>query len=699
MRGTRRRRGSSVGRFFLLFLTFTLVAASFAPGDAHAQRRQERRARATYTRHMREAARAAAKGDWAKARSAYAAADAVLPTKDTLGGLAESAYRLGDWEEARALYRDYVRRVGSRLPPRARETARARLRDAEDRLRASAARASEPRTRPATARAESKLVAPVRPVTDDDDDELDESSFPTVAYVTHVAFRGLSGTRESALRALLPRSLPATMTASEMVEFDRRINNLGIFDSVDVAWDPSRRALVVDVREKFTLTPLIEFASGRTLIDSYALLGLTEYNLVGRAAVIWGHASFEERRPNAEVGFEEHPFSPDQFMFGGGAFYESSSLRFDSEDAWYRNQVGGSVSLRPPYAYRTPLRYQIRAVVFREVNGGIQGTSAPPDGNVVRSAFEVAWDKFTWRDLSASGASFTVTGAVGGLFPTGQPRHSAIGTFIGAVAPTKTTSFMLRVSGEAVTTGTRPQRAPGPRGVRGPDDAFYRNHLQAFANLELRQAWHARRWARKAWLSPTARPVPWTPAAADRRAVRAERGRRREAHPDVPDAAPSARRRRRLAPPGDAALLPNRVRSVLLTRLGAFVPVDPLVLRVERPLAVHVVDAPPAHRRRRVGEEAGSLVVRARVAQDRALSELLVLDEDVGQVRRGVRADRLEPRRPVEVHDGRDPLEPCLLHAVIEEHVRIGMPGSKISGARLEADRRDGTVVLPELDG
>ena len=412
--------------------------------------------------------------------------------------MAESAYRRGDWEEARTLYRDYVRRMGPRLPLEAREAARARLHEVEVRIHAPPPRSGEARAKPVTAGAETTLLAPSRPVTESEDDELDESAFPPIAYVTHLLVRGLGGTKEATLRALLPRPLPATMTAAEIVEFDRRINNLGIFDVVEVAWDPSRRALTVTVREKFTLTPLLEFASGQTWVDSYAMLGLTEYNLAGRAAVLWGQVSFEERRPNVEIGFEEHPFSPDQFMFGGGLFYGSGSLRFDSDDAWYRNQVGAIVSLRPPYTYRTPVRYQIQAVGMRETNSGVQGTSAPPDGTVARSIFEVSWDKFTWRDLSASGASFTVTGEVGGLFPAAQPRHATSGTFVGAVAPTNTTSFMLRVSGKAVTTGNPNHSAllGSLEGVRGLDDAFYRNHLQAFGNLELRQAWRfAKRWA------------------------------------------------------------------------------------------------------------------------------------------------------------------------------------------------------------
>src|SRR5262245_3290956 len=86
---------------------------------------------------------------------------------------------------------------------------------------------------------------------------------PTATFVRALRPSGLGRTRASTLQGLLPRSLPASLTSDEIAEFERRLNNLGIFDSVAVS--VSGDELVVTLREKFTLTPSVDFASGKTL--------------------------------------------------------------------------------------------------------------------------------------------------------------------------------------------------------------------------------------------------------------------------------------------------------------------------------------------------------------------------------------------------------------------------------------------------
>src|SRR5688572_9908351 len=49
--------------------------------------------------------------------------------------------------------------------------------------------------------------------------------------VATVELDGFEATRESTALALLPRGAPATFSLLELDEFERRLNNLGIFDA------------------------------------------------------------------------------------------------------------------------------------------------------------------------------------------------------------------------------------------------------------------------------------------------------------------------------------------------------------------------------------------------------------------------------------------------------------------------------------
>ncbi|WP_394849965.1 hypothetical protein LZC95_21230 [Pendulispora brunnea] len=330
----------------------------------------------------------------------------------------------------------------------------------------------------------------------DDESSVEVVSFPTVALVRALEVSGT--THKDTIASLLPRPLPATMRGDEMVEFERRINNLGIYDSVSVSYDAAKGTMNVAVRRKFTLTPSIEFSSGQSLADTYVMLGLTEYDFLGRALMAWGEASYEQRGPNFEIGFAEHVFAANSFMLGAEAYYQSAGFRFDSGDGWYRNRAGAVVRLHPPFTYGTPLRYELFLNYYRETSTEPDITYTPGDGHAVRSALEITWDRYTWRDLAPSGVELTVHGITGGFFPANQPRHSLKVNFIGAIAPTETTALMVRMRGEVFSKGNVNHSAllGSLEGVRGLDDAFFRNQVQAFVNVEARQAWRfARRWA------------------------------------------------------------------------------------------------------------------------------------------------------------------------------------------------------------
>jgi hypothetical protein len=311
-----------------------------------------------------------------------------------------------------------------------------------------------------------------------------------------LSVRGAKRTRASTIRSLLPRDPPATFSMGELRELERRLNNLGIFDAVTVRVEG--RQLLVDVREKWTLIPTVALATGRTLTDTYASLGATEYNLAGAADQIGGFVSWEQRGLNGALGWTEHPYDPRSGGFFAEIYYVSSSLRFDSGEAWYRDQAGGTAGWQVPYAYCAPLRVRARAYGYDERISDREGGADPPSGVAFGSYLEMSWDRYTWRDLAPEGFDVTLELSAGAFVPAAEPRHQGLlrGTF--ALSPTSTTSLVGQVVGEAASPGNvnHSLLLGGLRGVRGLADSFYRTQAQSFTNLELRHAWRfAERWA------------------------------------------------------------------------------------------------------------------------------------------------------------------------------------------------------------
>lgn len=128
------------------------------------------------------------------------------------------------------------------------------------------------------------------------------------AMVEGVDFEGIAKTRAVTLLDLLPHPPPASFTDAEIGELERRIDNLAIFDEVKV----ERRGVRIHVlvREKWTLIPTVDFASGETLADTYAMLGITEYNAFGTANQAAVKLSHEQRGWGVQARYEEHVQRP-----------------------------------------------------------------------------------------------------------------------------------------------------------------------------------------------------------------------------------------------------------------------------------------------------------------------------------------------------------------------------------------------------
>jgi hypothetical protein len=307
---------------------------------------------------------------------------------------------------------------------------------------------------------------------------------------------GTTRTSAGTIRSLLPRDPPARFSSEELVEFERRLNNLAVFDAVRL--ERAQRRLTLRVREKWTLIPTLDFATGSTFADTYLALGATEYNFMGTAAELGVLGSWDQRRPNGAVWWSEHDYKARDGAVSALAHYTSASFRFATGEAWIRDQAGAVLAFKLPYSYGSPLRYQAAFLGFHERVVDPEAAFAPPPGNTLGVTLTLAWDRYTFRDLTPSGYVFTLEGSAAAFVPQAKARHRLLTSLLAALAPTDTTVLAGRFSGEAVSSGN-PNHSlllGSFNAVRGLDDAFHRNQAQLVSNVELRQAVRiAERWA------------------------------------------------------------------------------------------------------------------------------------------------------------------------------------------------------------
>jgi outer membrane protein assembly factor BamA len=312
--------------------------------------------------------------------------------------------------------------------------------------------------------------------------------------VERLVVHGNTKTKWQTFAELLPARLPATLTPVQIAEMERRLSNLEIFDAVAVKVQGD--TLEVTVREKWTLTPSFSLSTGKTLKDTSITLGATEYNFLGRASILGVEASYDQRRPNGVVYFEDHGFRSDRAALSTGAFFSSGSLRFEQPDAaWFRDQVGGWIGAKLPYSFKLPLRASVGVFYFYERLSDHEGAVHPPDGHAFGPNFKLTWDQLKWHDLTPSGFRASVEVSPTAFVPTSgdgpaQPRHSVTAITSWAVPWGERFVFTGRVVADAYAPGNANHTAllGSVAGVRGLADAFYRNHLQGYSNIEARYA-------------------------------------------------------------------------------------------------------------------------------------------------------------------------------------------------------------------
>lgn len=321
------------------------------------------------------------------------------------------------------------------------------------------------------------------------------------ASLTTVDIVGLERTNASAILELLPRPLPNVYTAAELREFKRRVGNLQLFDVVDV--NESDGVLHVAVREKFSISPIVDLSTGKTLRDTSATLGAVENDIGGEGTRLGGYAKYSERGPQFSLWLAQHSYHPTAWQKEVEVFYTGSSFRFsDAPQTWQRTRLGGDIELKTPYRYSSALRYEFVAAVYRERLTLAQG-AAPNDGTFVGTASELIWDRYSWNDLTPRGLRLSGELRPGVLVGPGEPRFEARVEALGAIPVTANTVIAFRAVGEGVNSGNpnHSELLGSQRGVRGLPDTFYRDQGHAFANVEFRHAIEiAKRW----YLQPAA---------------------------------------------------------------------------------------------------------------------------------------------------------------------------------------------------
>lgn len=315
--------------------------------------------------------------------------------------------------------------------------------------------------------------------------------------IESVAIEGNDRTRDTTIVELLPRRMPALYTREELVELERRLNNLEIFDRVTVEHEGTE--LRITVREKWTLIPEVDFSSGETFEDARFLVGATEYNFLGTANQLRLSAFREERGFGAAVEYDEHPFRR-RWSFVSGLVAASASYRFENGSSWNSLRSEGVAGFTSPPVLSDNVNVQLGAYYGYEATSDRVLTNVPARAHSAGTLVTLFYNRYEFHDLAPSGVKVEVKTGAGALASAAplQPRVDAEVELIAALPLAKYTVFMTRVASGVATRGNANFSflIGSIKGVRGLDDTLYRPWTYGFANLELRQAIPiAERWA------------------------------------------------------------------------------------------------------------------------------------------------------------------------------------------------------------
>ena len=201
----------------------------------------------------------------------------------------------------------------------------------------------------------------------------------------------------------------------------------------------------------------MSFTSGTSITDLNAAAGLLEYNLGGTGTQIGGQFNDSQRGPNVDIWISQHAY-PDPWAKEIKGSYAVNGIRFaDSTASWTRNRIGGEFELKGPFLYGSPLRYEVVAKVYRELDEDQTGArTSPPDGYYVGLTPELTSYRCHWHDLVPTGYRIMLELRLGYFFWAGQPRHEATIRYLQGIPLTSMTVLMINGVAEAVNNSRNP---------------------------------------------------------------------------------------------------------------------------------------------------------------------------------------------------------------------------------------------------
>jgi hypothetical protein len=317
-------------------------------------------------------------------------------------------------------------------------------------------------------------------------------------HVSDVVVRGNTRTRTSTVLGLFPRHPPAAYSDVELDECARRLANLEIFDSVSVVRDGDR--VVVTVREKWTLLPTFDFASGATANDLYALVGVTEYNLFGTGTELTVALSRAQRGFGVSLEVEEHSYRRRRWSFSGETSFAESEYRFEDGSGWSTRAFEGGLYMNSPPVVSQHFNTRVGMAYGREDVLRARADAPPLDSHALYVVLGFVWDRYNWHDLVPRGLRLLMYAGTGLLTAPGVTQPRDFLELRGEYALALSSSTVLAARGLAgMLTRGNPNYSyliGSIEGVRGLSDAYYRTWAASYLNTELRQSLRlAPRWA------------------------------------------------------------------------------------------------------------------------------------------------------------------------------------------------------------
>jgi len=322
------------------------------------------------------------------------------------------------------------------------------------------------------------------------------------AHVDRLEATGLGTTKVETITELLPRDTPGEFTDDELHEFERRVRNLALFDSVHVS--VTGGVLHVDARRKVNVEPEFDFATGRTLKDTQLSLGALHHDVDGKASTFGIRAGYAERFAQFEMALSQHTYRARKWAYEAIGYYGGSEFRFEGSPAdWVRGRLGGEFEVKPPYWFATPFHLHASINAYAEKSVFARGGEAPPSGVALSPWLEAYWDRWTFNDLTPHGLVCGLRLAPGIFLGPNKPRHLARFDCIVGVPLSERTVLAARGVAELVNGGNVNHSVllGSQEGVRGLPDTFHRDRAHAYTNVELRHAFDlGKRW----YLQPAA---------------------------------------------------------------------------------------------------------------------------------------------------------------------------------------------------